>query len=410
MGELRTRKRGKTWEWSFEGSRIGGKRNPISKGGYRTKAEALTAGTQAKAEYDNTGRSFKPSEISVSDYLDYWLEEYVKRNLAHNTYLDYATKIRLHIKPEFGKYRLSAIEPDTVQRWIDRKKDCGLSKGMLKNLLSCLSGAMNYAVLPLKYISSNPCIYVKIGKIAENQYLKEHREYILPQEDFSRIIDRFGPDSPYYLPLMLGYYLGTRIGESYGFDLLEDVDFKTHTISINHQMQCEGGTWYQRPPKYDSFRILKMGQAIEKAIKREITSRKKNQLKYGKYYTKTYITPENAIVQVPAHVEVPYKEIMPASAHENGEIMTPNSFRYCARVCHNELGLPLFHSHCLRHTHGTILAENGARPKAVMERLGHKDISVTMNTYVFNTDKMQQDAVDIFERAASGLAYHSQKW
>ena len=50
MGQLRTRKRGSTWEWSFEGARINGKRNSISKGGYRTKAEALAAGTQAKAE------------------------------------------------------------------------------------------------------------------------------------------------------------------------------------------------------------------------------------------------------------------------------------------------------------------------------------------------------------------------
>ena len=43
MGQLRTRKRGSTWEWSFEGARINGKRNSISKGGYRTKAEALAA-------------------------------------------------------------------------------------------------------------------------------------------------------------------------------------------------------------------------------------------------------------------------------------------------------------------------------------------------------------------------------
>ena len=55
MGQLRTRKRGTTWEWSFEGARINRKRNSISKGGYRTKAEALAAGTQAKAEYDNAG-------------------------------------------------------------------------------------------------------------------------------------------------------------------------------------------------------------------------------------------------------------------------------------------------------------------------------------------------------------------
>ena len=38
MGQLRTRKRGSTWEWSFEGAKINGKRNPISQGGYRTKA------------------------------------------------------------------------------------------------------------------------------------------------------------------------------------------------------------------------------------------------------------------------------------------------------------------------------------------------------------------------------------
>ena len=49
MGELRTRKRGKGWEYSFESARIDGKRKSISKGGFKTKAEALAAGTQAKA-------------------------------------------------------------------------------------------------------------------------------------------------------------------------------------------------------------------------------------------------------------------------------------------------------------------------------------------------------------------------
>lgn len=32
-----------------------------------------------------------------------------------------------------------------------------------------------------------------------------------------------------------------------------------------------------------------------------------------------------------------------------------------------------------------------------MERLGHKDIKVTLETYVFNTDNMKKDAVNIFE-------------
>lgn len=60
MGELRTRKRGKTWEYSFEGAKIDGKRKPISKGGFRTKADALNAGIKAKAEYDSGGRVSLP--------------------------------------------------------------------------------------------------------------------------------------------------------------------------------------------------------------------------------------------------------------------------------------------------------------------------------------------------------------
>ena len=89
------------------------------------------------------------------------------------------------------------------------------------------------------------------------------------------------------------------------------------------------------------------------------------------------------------------------SARENGQLLTPESFKYCARVFHKELGNPLFHSHCLRHTHGTILAENGAQPKTVMERLGHKDLKTTIERYIFNTDKMQDDAVKLFMQATS---------
>lgn len=92
---------------------------------------------------------------------------------------------------------------------------------------------------------------------------------------------------------------------------------------------------------------------------------------------------------------------MPLCVKENGELLTPESFKYCARVIHYELNNPLFHSHCLRHTHGTILAENGVNPKTVMERLGHKDIKTTLQTYTFNTEVMQQTAVDVFERATS---------
>ena len=85
MSELRLRKRNSTWEYSFEGARINGKRKTISKGGFRTKGEASAAGVKAMNEYNQSGSVFVPSEISVSDYLDLWMREYCQNNCKPST-------------------------------------------------------------------------------------------------------------------------------------------------------------------------------------------------------------------------------------------------------------------------------------------------------------------------------------
>lgn len=397
------RKRGKTWSYYFDGAMVDGKRNKIEKGGFKTSKEAQEARTAAMNEYNNTGRTFSPKEISVADYLDYWLENAIKKNIDHGysyrTYCEYESKIRIHLKPAFGIYRLSTFQyaPDKIQDWVNDMKIKGLSRNMIKNTLTCLQGAMNYAILPLKYIQTNPCLAVKIGKMPVNKDAKAHSEYILTKEAYQEILRRFPSSSYFHIALVLPYNTGTRIGETFAVDLLSDVNFKTHEITIKGQLQKEDHIWYIKPPKYDSYRTLKIGKTLEDALKEVIKNRKRNQLKFGSSFMKTYIMPDNSITQIRADVDVPYKEIMPLCTKENGELLTPESFKYCARVIHWELGNHLFHSHSLRHTHGTLLAENGINPKSVMERLGHKDISTTLQTYTFNTEIMEQKAVDIFE-------------
>jgi len=48
-----------------------------------------------------------------------------------------------------------------------------------------------------------------------------------------------------------------------------------------------------------------------------------------------------------------------------------------------------------------MLIENGANPKDVQMRLGHNDISITLQTYTHDTEQMQSQSVDIFEKAAA---------
>ncbi|MGN0133200.1 MAG: tyrosine-type recombinase/integrase, partial [Anaerotignum sp.] len=78
------------------------------------------------------------------------------------------------------------------------------------------------------------------------------------------------------------------------------------------------------------------------------------------------------------------------------------SFVYCQKIIRQELGIN-FDYHSLRHTHATKLIEAGANVKAVQQRLGHKNIETTMNTYVHHTDAMAQETADLFEIVVNGL-------
>lgn len=53
--------------------------------------------------------------------------------------------------------------------------------------------------------------------------------------------------------------------------------------------------------------------------------------------------------------------------------------------------------HSLRHTHATLLIFNGENIKVVSERLGHKDISVTLNTYTHVMEDMKKDTASLLD-------------
>lgn len=149
------------WEYRFEIAKVGGKRQCVSKAGFRTKKEALEAGTQALAEYNYSGAHFAPKEISVSDYLDTWFELYVIPNMKYNTQNAYRNIIDNHLKPHFGAYRLNSLDPSVIQNYANGLAFNGFARTQMKNILATFHGALKYAVLPLKYLKENPMQYVK---------------------------------------------------------------------------------------------------------------------------------------------------------------------------------------------------------------------------------------------------------
>jgi len=65
-------------------------------------------------------------------------------------------------------------------------------------------------------------------------------------------------------------------------------------------------------------------------------------------------------------------------------------------------GLPPIRFHDLRHSHATMLLTAGENPRVVQERLGHSQISLTLQTYSHVLPDLQTEAGERLNRTVTG--------
>lgn len=233
MAQVNTMKRGNYYQYRFEIAPQDGKRKFINKSGFKTKQEAYEAGMKAYNEYTNTGNVFKPSTVSFSDYLDYWMKMYCNINLRYATIITYENIIKNHIKPRLGFYRLSQITSATIQEFINNiYVEKGFSKSFLRTILKVLKGALGYATDVVGFIKINPALKVKIPKYDAPQTDPAH---IFTPEEIELIFNRFRNSHTIYYAFLTAYYTGLRISEVFGLTW-EDIDFENKTLRVDRNI------------------------------------------------------------------------------------------------------------------------------------------------------------------------------
>ena len=393
MGRIITQKRGDYWEYKFEVAKIDDSRKRVSKSGFKTKEQALAAGSKAQAEYNDAGLSFTPSEIGFSDFLDHWVESYCLINLKTSTVANYKKKIRLHIKPALGSYKLKALTPPVMQRFINKMAKANYSRTTLAVIKGILTGSLSYAVMQ-EMIRYSPMNNVSLPS-PRNETLKPRTapHVFIPKNRIDQIFDRFPEETSTHIPLMLGYKAGLRLGEAFGCTW-DSVSFENSTIRVGRQVQWDEKlkVWYFSAPKYESYRTIDLAKQCMELLRREKERQDVARLYYGQRYTLIYVNEDNHL-----NTNGDGEPVELVCIRENGEFVIPRSMQHTSSIIHHRLDYPEFDFHSLRHTHATMLAENDAPPKYLQKRMGHKTLEVTMRFYLHLTEKMEVKGANVLQ-------------
>ena len=395
ISKVLTYKRGNLWAYRFESAPVDGKRKWITKSGFKNQSEAYEAGMAAYTQYKQTGKSFTPSNISVSDYMDYWIDNYCKVNLKANTASTYKKKIDLYIKPAIGSYYLKDIEPSLLQELINNLFNTGMSRNSLGNVKGILTKSFAYAKTTARFINDDPSatISLPLPRAKAEVKTKKKVRVVWTDEQLDTVFKTFAQGHIYHMPLLLAYRCGMRLGEIFGL-MWNDIDFAKGILSVNRQVQNHNDKWYLENPKYDSFRTIELDDITLSELKRLYEHEKECEQYYNEYYN--YIYCETLEDDSKRLTYEPAGESMHmVLVRDDGSWIQPRTMMHCFNVIHHKLGFTELDFHSLRHTHASNLLAKGADVKYVQERLGHKNVATTLDIYAHVTETMRERNKDI---------------
>ncbi len=121
--------------------------------------------------------------------------------------------------------------------------------------------------------------------------------------------------------------------------------------------------------------------------------------------TKTYAG--KRLLPIPDFL-IPYiaEQMQVANSQENNNeklLFKPNNSKYAKRgnvnselqrILEKQFNITDISTHSLRHTYGTRCVESGMSPVVVQKLMGHKDVSITLNTYTSVFDKFKENEID----------------
>jgi integrase len=339
-----------------------------SAGTYSSRRAAEQAGRRAEARVEaGTWIDRAAGRISFRRYVEesWW----PSRHLELSTKAGYRANLDRHFLPYLGDMPMADILPSTIQIWVTKAVNDGLSARSIVKYHVMLHSIFKRAVRD-RIIVHNPCADTELPKVVAR------KTSILTPDEFDRLLTAI-PDR--WKPLVLtAIETGLRWGELIALRP-RHVDFLRRTITVedtvvevSKKLSPTGERMVIKPyPKDDEPRILRVSQQLLDVLAARI---------------KTLDLGRDDL-------------LFPSTETDGGTPVSRNTFRtrvWLPALAKANLGYHV-RVHDLRHTHASWLLAGGADLKTVMERMGHSQIQTTQK-YLHALPDAQDHALAAFQR------------
>lgn len=348
------------WAFKVDSAVPGATRRQRQRSGFKTKADATEALNRLQAGVVD-GTHVERSRRTLGVFLLDWLA--AKANLRPNTRRDYSTGIVNHINPRLGDVPLQAVDRLQVRALYRELAASGLSEKTVHGVHIPLRKALQDAVED-GLIRKNP---------ADRAHATPRDRPEMLTWNAGELADflSFTANDPDHAIYQLAAASGMRRGELLGLRW-RDVDLDNGRVSVKQQWTRQGSALGFGPPKSaKSVRTIDVDPDTVEVLRIQQDGQRFRRKAWGKGY---------------ATVDLVF-------ARADGSPHDPNEIgrRFVRRV--RELAtVPVIALHGLRHTHATLLLEDGVDVKTVSERLGHDSIQTTLELYGHVTPRMRTNA------------------
>jgi len=221
--------------------------------------------------------------MKYKDWLNEWLENYVKQSSKVKTHTRYSQIVSSHLIPRLGEYEMEELTPQLLQQQIVDMRKCGNQRtggGLAPSTVNLIVAVIQDSLATAHDLEL--CTQYTADKIKRPR-IEEKKVECFTVAEQKQIEDAIKNDRRYKtVGILLCLYTGLRIGELLALEW-SDIDFEKREISISktcHDSTDENGQYCRfvnAPKTATSMRVIPFPRQLSPLLRE---TKKKNGSKY----------------------------------------------------------------------------------------------------------------------------------